>query len=174
MSKRFTKISWNEKKIVLEWTTQTETETHAHELQCADVPRPSFKDALQALREDVLVIAELDDDYGETMRVQSVSLSLNAKSGARGGVVTAMKGLEIANGPLAIHTPHLLAEGAGDDDERGDDGERPGVMPKGMWARIEALEAEAWAYLDGKRAPKPQTELPLAGAKEAELEGAGV
>ena len=169
MQKRFTKISWNEKKIVLEWTTQTETETHAHELQCADVPRPSFDEALQALREGVLVICELDDDYGETMRIQSVSLTTNAKSGGRGAVVTARKGLPIANSPLMLHTPHLLAESPSEDD--GKTGEQPCVMPKGMWSRIEALEAEAWAYLDGKRAPKPQAELPLEGAREPELAG---
>lgn len=171
MQKRFGRISWNEKKIALEWTVTNETETHAHELTCADVPRPAFNEALQALRPDVLVICELDDEYGETMRVQSVSLTTNAKSGARGAVVTAMKGLELANGPLSLHTPHLLAESASDN-EKGE-GETSGVMPKGMWPRIEALEAEAWAYLDGKRAPKPQTELPLAGVKEAELAGAG-
>jgi hypothetical protein len=174
MQKRFTKISWNEKKIALEWTTQTDTETHAHELQCADAPRPSFNDALQALRRDLLIICELDDEYGETMRIQSVSLTTNAKSGARGAVVTAMKGLEIANGPLALHTPHLLAERpSDDDDDRIDD--RAGVMPKGMWARIEALEKEAEAYLNGQRAPKVQAELPLDGSdqEEPELAGAG-
>lgn len=158
MQKRFTKISWNEKKIALEWTTQTDTETHAHELTCADVPRPSFDEALQALRPDVLAICELDDEYGETMRIQSVSLTTNAKSASRGGVVTARKGLPIANSPLMLHTPHLLAESPNEDDGTED---AAGLMPKGMWARIEALETEAWAYLDGKRAPKPQTEFEL-------------
>ena len=105
MLKRFKKISWDERTITLEWTTQKETETHEHELTCADVPRPAFSEALQALGRDVLVIAELDEDYRDGMRVQSVSLSMNAKSGARGAVVTAMKTLEIANAPLALHTP---------------------------------------------------------------------
>lgn len=169
MQKRFTKISWNEKTITLEWTTQKETETHGHELTCADAPRPAFDKALQALGRDILIIAELDDDYGDGMRVQSVSLSMNAKSGARGAVVTAMKTLAIANSPLAIHTPHLLAEHQG---ELPLEGESRGVMPDGMWKRIEALEKEAWAYLDGQRAPKGQPEL--SADREAELEGAGV
>jgi hypothetical protein len=179
--KRFKKIRWNGKEVALEWTatTQDGAETHDHQLTCKDAPHPEFDAALQALKQDVLVIAELDDEepsieipgYGETMRVQSVSLSLNAKSGNRGAVVTAMKTLQLANAPLALHTPHLVAE---TDDDEGDEGERAGVMPAGMWARIEALEKEAWAYLDGKRAPKAQQELPLSTAPEPELEGAVV
>jgi hypothetical protein len=175
--KRFKRIKWNGRDVSLEWTatTQDGAETHDHQLTCKDAPNPEFDAALQALKQDVLVIAELQDEegdlpgYGETMRVQSVSLSLNAKSGNRGAVVTAMKTLQLANAPLALHTPHLVAE---TDDDEGDEGERAGVMPAGMWARIEALEKEAWAYLDGKRAPKAQQELPLTTAPE--LEGAGV
>lgn len=162
--KRFKKISWNGKQVSLEWTAtiQDGAETHEHQLTCKDAPNPEFDVALQALKRDVLVIAELEEaDYEEGMRVQSVSLSLNAKSGNRGAVITAMKTLELANAPLALHTPHLVAEIDTDGD---DEGERAGVMPTGMWSRIETLEKEAWSYLDGKRAPKPQTELTLAGA----------
>lgn len=188
MKKRFKKIIWNEKLITLEWTTQDGSEVHDHKLECEDKPKASFDEKLQALRQDVLTVAQLDASYGEGMRVRSVSLSLSEKSGARGAVVTALKTLDIANAPLALHTPHLLAEGA--EDEGGADAkpnDKTGVMPAGMWDRIEELETEAWAYLSGQRAPKAQTEMPLETPKEPakptrrgktsmepELEGAGV
>lgn len=172
MKKRFKKISWNEKQVALEWTEQRDTEAHDHALTCKDAPLASFDEALQALRDDVLIIAELDGNYDEDMRVQSVSLSFSEKSGARGCVVTAMKTLAIANAPLALHTPHLLAESAGGGDDNGGEAEpaKTGVVPDGMWARIEALEKQAWAYLNGKRAPKEQTDL----LEQEELEGAAV
>jgi hypothetical protein len=163
MEKRFKKIRWNGSEVGLEWTSQDGSETHNHELTCKDEPRDEFDEALQSLRGDVLVIAELPREYGKDMRVQSVSLSMNAKSGARGAVVTAMKTLAKANSPLALHTPHLLAEIPG---ELPLDGEPTGVMPTGMWGRIEKLEQEAWAYLAGKRAPVDETDSP---AEEREL-----
>ncbi|MDB4892197.1 MAG: hypothetical protein JWL61_4052 [Gemmatimonadetes bacterium] len=188
MKKRFKRIKWNEKEVTLEWTTQDGSETHDHQLTCKDAPKDSFNAALQALRDDVLTISQLDKQYGEDMRVQSVSLSLSEKTGTRGAVVTALKSLDIANAPLALHTPHLVSEGA--DDDGGADAkpnDKTGVMPDGMWDRIEELETEAWAYLSGQRAPKAQTEMPLETPKEPakptrraktsmepELEGAGV
>lgn len=171
--KRFKKIRYNERSVVLEYTVHDGTKTEEIAFGCEDAPHADFSAALQALGVDVLNICELDESYGKDMRIQAVSLSLNAKSGARGAVVTAMKALQIANGPLALHTPHLLSETA-DDDDGDDTGERAGVMPEGMWDRVEALETEAWAYLEGKRAPKQQMDLPLEGAKEPELAGAGV
>lgn len=167
MQKRFKKIRWNGSEVGLEWTSQDGSETHNHELTCKDDPRAEFDTALQSLRGDVLVIAELPREYGTDMRVQSVSLSLNQKTGARGAVVTSMKTLKIANGPLALHTPHLLAEIPG---ELPLEGEPTGVMPTGMWGRIEKLEQEAWAYLAGKRAPVEATEE---SSDESELAGAG-
>ena len=189
MKKRFKKIIWNEKLITLEWTTQDGTEQHDHELTCADAPKPSFDVALQALLEDVLMITQHDATYGEGMRVRSVSLSLSEKTGVRGAVVTALKPLDIANAPLALHTPHLVSEGASDDEGGADakPNDKTGIMPAGMWDRIEELETEAWSYLAGNRAPKAQTEMPLETPKEPakptrraktsmepELEGAGV
>jgi hypothetical protein len=178
--KRFTAIKWNEKAVELEWTTLEGAITHDHQLSSPDEPHLEFRTALQALREDVLTIVEVEDAYGDGMRVQSVSLSRGEKSGLRGAVITAMKTLAIANGPLAIHTPHLV-----EDDESDDNGaeakstEKRGVMPIGMLTRIEALEDEAWEYIGGKRAPtvKGLEGTPLAKPahdEEPELEGAGV
>jgi hypothetical protein len=173
MKKRFKKISWNERQVALEWTEQRDTEAHDHALTCKDAPLASFDAALQELCDDVLDIAELGEMYSDGMRVQSVSLSLSEKTGARGCVVTAMKTLAIANAPLALHTPHLLAESASNGDEPSGEAEpaKTGVVPDGMWARIERLEKEAWAYLAGKRAPREQIDLL---EKSEELEGAGV
>lgn len=179
IDKRFTKISYNEKEVVLEWTTKDGADTRAVDLKCPEEPHLDFRIALQALREDVLAIVEVDDAYGDGMRVQSVSLSRGEKSGLRGAVITAMKTLAIANGPLAIHTPHLV-----EDDESDDNGaeakstEKRGVMPIGMLTRIEELEDEAWEYIGGKRAPTVKglegTPLAKPAAEAPELEGAGV
>lgn len=166
MKKRFKKIHWNEKEVRLEWTSEDGTSVHEHELTSAEAPHLDFDAALQALRGDVLVIVELDDtDYGEGLRVQAVSLSLSAKTGHRGAVITALKTLAIANGPLALHTPHLV-EAAAEEGSTGkaESEDTRGVMPTDMLARIETLEREAWAYLDGKRAPKAQQELELSSA----------
>jgi hypothetical protein len=177
--KRFTAIKWNEKSVELEWTTLEGAITHDHQLSSPDEPHLEFRTALQALGEDVLDICELEEGYGAGMRVQSVSLSLSGKTAKRGVVVTAMKTLAQTNAPLALHTPHLV-EAKDDDGEAKPAGkakaeEVKGVMPAGMLTRIEALEAEAWEYLAGKRAPKRQTELALGTtAEEPELEGAGV
>lgn len=142
---RFKKIRWDQKAITLLWTTESGTETHDHELVSQQEPHADLNGAMQALASDVLNVCELDAAI-EYLRVQSVSLSFSEKSGLRGAVVTALKPVMIANSPVVLNTPHLT-----------EDGEDPkGVMPAHMWRRILALEAEAQAYLDGKRAPKAQ------------------
>lgn len=169
--KRLKKISWNEKEVHLEWTTSEWDESRDIDLTCKDEPHLDFRSALQALKADVLTICGLDKGYGEEMRVQSVTLSFNEKSSARGVVVTAMKTLDIANAPLALHTPHLIA-----DEQTDMMNERAGRMPDGMLARIEALEKEAWAYASSeKRAPKSVAQATAPEEeKEEETEEAGV
>lgn len=145
---RFQKIKWNLKAVSLTWTTESGTETHEHELTSSQTPHEDFERALQALKDDVLELCELYD-YEDGVRVSSVTISYSEKSGRRGAVVTALKTLAVANAPLVLNTPHLAQEGEND----------KGVLPPAMWRRVLALEVEAQAYVDGKRAPKEQRDM---------------
>ena len=154
---RFKKIKWDQKAVTLIWTTESGTETHEHDLTSMQEPHTDLNDALQALNTDVLNVCEIDAAC-EDLRVQSVTLSYSEKTGLRGAVVTALKPVRIANAPVVLNTPHLTE--AGDDPK--------GVMPPSMWRRILALELEAQAYLNGKRAPKDQLD---AFAEDIEHDG---
>ena len=141
---RFSKIKYDTKEVSLKWTTEKAGETHEHQLTSAQTPHPDFVAALADLVNDVSTICDFPIDYEDGVRVQSVSLSLSEKTGQRGAVITALKSLAIANAPLVLNTPHLVEDG------------ESGVMPHGMPRRLEALQREAAAYLNGKR---EQTEL---------------
>lgn len=153
---RFKKIRWNQKEVMLKWTTESSGETHEHELTATQEPHADLDTALQALASDVLNVCELDAPL-EDVRVQSVSLSFSETTGLRGAVVTALKPVAIANAPVVLNTPHLAEDGE----------QAKGVMPPGMWRRVLALEEEARLYIGGKRAPKAQLDV-FASASETQ------
>lgn len=110
-------------------------------LTSRDAPHPDLKLALQALKPLALEICELDTQYGQKMRVQSVSWSYD-KDGFRGAVVTCLRELRGVPSPLVINTPSLS--------ERETDEVEP-TMPRAMSNALDALEQEAEKFVNGYR-----------------------
>jgi hypothetical protein len=158
---RFTKIKWNTKELLLEWTTERGGETHGHELTSKGTPHPDFVEALKALKDDVIEIAELPLSYAHGLRVQSVTMSRSEKTGVEGAVITGLKSLTSATSPLVLNTPYLV----------NDPQAETGAMTSGMAERLETLRFEAERYIEGKRA---QGELfPPSAAEERANADAG-
>lgn len=157
---RFKKIKYNGEKVVLHWTTSKVMEEVAHELISTQTPHPRLVDTLAAFVPEVLDLLELPADYDVGLRV--VGLSINTQEdGRRGLVVTCLKALEGAQGPLVLNTPNLP--------EPGDDAQQPS-LPSTMLRLMERAEREAEAFVNGKRA---QVDM-FADADEREPATAGV
>lgn len=143
---RLRKIKHKAGKTEIHWTTTVEDtgdETKS-ELTSFDDPEPEFVTAMEALAADVLEICELPDDYTIGMDVTGLSLSYTDDD-RMGATITALKGLEEANSPLVINTPHLP--------EIDFDDPNPQMTP-GMERRVDDLIERAKRFIGGKRAQK--------------------
>lgn len=136
----FRKIKHSD-KTELTWTTSAGGEdVIVATLASYDLPEPEFREAFAALVPHVVQLLELPEDYGEGMKVTSVSIGRNDHQGL-GVVITALKKISGAKAPLVINTPHVV-----EIDESGPE------MTDALFHAIEELEARAARYVQGHRA----------------------
>ncbi len=117
-----------------------------YSFSCADEPKPSFRKAIDDLREDVLDICELPDEYLDRIRVNGVSFSWGGENETMGAVIIAQMLLEKSNGNLNLNTPHKIAEFYG---ETGDGRQ---LLDPDCVGRLGKLIDEAADYVKGIRA----------------------
>lgn len=115
-------------------------------LRSVEAPHPDLPAKMAALAYDVRKLLELPHDWAKDgFTVAKVIWSLSEKTGVRGAVMSCQVALECADAPLVLNTPHLPFE------QYSETGNGP-LMPEATIARLNELEAEALAFLDGKRA----------------------
>lgn len=125
----FKKIKFDGDKVELHFTEYSKKSglDDTVRLVSHDTPHPDFVHALTALRAHVVSVCELDDDTERRLTVRGVTITEKDTV-----VITALKELMDMDVPLVLNTPNHL----------------PSYE---LHLAITALEAEAEAYVDGKR-----------------------
>lgn len=144
-SLRFTKIKYDGQKVRLEYQRLRADggDPDAFSLQASDKPTRAFVEALEALAQDVVTIAELAERDRARITVRGVTITWT--NDILGAVITALKALQTADAPLILNTPHLPSQpyheaGGGL------------LLPESTVGRLQALMHEAERYLAGERA----------------------
>ena len=145
--KRVTKIKVKKGVFYFGWEVfQANTKNwDQHTLSCKDEPRPELLERLQILANHVTEICEFGEWETKKLIVSGVSMSYDGDGNCY-LVITAQKTLEYSKAPLIINTPARpeMPESENDD-------------PAFCWSDelctdIDALEKEAWGYIEGERA----------------------
>lgn len=114
-----------------------------------DEPLHSFTQALEDLTDCIAKIFQFSPKYAESLEARGISLSYQGADERMGAVFSAVMTRETSSRPFNLHTPLLL--------EPSEDGDDDGpVLSPACLKRIDDLVSEAYDYLDGKRAPKPE------------------
>lgn len=135
------KVKWDAVRVRVEYQ-QLRFDNRYDELVIGsfDVPSLEFQAALQALEADVIEICALPVDYTEGLKVRSVSFTYS--DATMGAVITALKVLKTAKGPLVINTPYLTETGVNESD--------PGpFLPDATIERLRDLVQRAVGYIGG-------------------------
>jgi hypothetical protein len=145
---RFKKIKLTkEGKVQAEYEINNEKgTTDEYSFSCTDEPKPSFRQAMADLAQDVVEICELSDDDLNRIGVSGVSLSWGGENETMGAVIIAYMMLTKSSGNLNLNTPHKIA------DYYGETGDRQQLLNPKCVERIETLIAEAEDYVKGIRA----------------------
>lgn len=104
---QITKIHITEARIEIDYRRPFTRDDKVHfdefSLKCSEPAEPSLYKAIKDLKDDVLAICELPDDYG--LGLKPISVSLRWSEDLFGAVISATKTLKRSNSPLVIHTP---------------------------------------------------------------------
>jgi hypothetical protein len=151
---QFTRIWFDGSTVALGWSDKPAGATEKHEFEHTERPTGAFRDALSAFGPFVSTLLSLPDHWRDELVVRSLSLKVEAKTGARGLQVTVMRKIaEAKNRPVTITTPYLSAPPA---DYEGDG---VGYLDDVTLALIDEAETQAEAYRGGDYGE--QTSLPL-------------
>lgn len=140
----FNKVKYDGSRMVLEYALERGDDRQPEDLTLNSPDRPvqAFKDALQALAQDVCTICELPEQDATRIEVRSVTVT--HKNGILGLCICGLKGLQTANAPLVLNTPHLTEA------PYSDTGGGP-LLAKGTLDRLRTLLDQAEAYVCGVR-----------------------
>lgn len=122
-------------------------------LKSEEPPHPDFNKAFEELRDEVLLLCEIDDDPG-VIEVTGVSFSWS--EGDYGAVLTATRELRDKDLPLNLNTPVLWS-----DVSEGAEGQ---MLPEQTIDKLQRLMVECERYIEGER---QQMKLDLEASKEA-------
>src|SRR5688572_8176909 len=106
---KFTKIKRGD-RVELAWLPACDSENDEREqtLRSYDTPKKEFGEAMDALVPHVLKLLELPAEYGEGLKVTSLSISYQKAHDDRMGVViTCLKSIAGAVSPVVFNTPYL-------------------------------------------------------------------
>lgn len=170
---RFLKIKFSKGKVRLEYEVKSKKgDMDEFYIACSDEPRPEFKDALAALKTDVLNMCELPEDYLTRISVNGVSFSYGGDAEVMGATISASMSLRKSNVPLNLNTPHKPSE------PYAESGDGADLLDDECVERLERLIEEAEEYVGGRRAQgelfdaKPKVEIngtPVGAIKGAEI-----
>lgn len=131
---------------------QADGEFDEFTMSCKQEPHIDFVTALSDLAPSVKEILELPDEYAQGLVVSGVSFTHKETEAGEveGCVITAQKALKGHPAPAIFNTPHKTEVPYS---ETGDDS---ATLTQTAIVALEALKAEAEAYIGGKRGePKP-------------------
>ena len=156
--KRITKIKVKKGVYYFAWEVfQASTNNwDQHTLSCKDQPRLELLERLQVMANHVTEICEFGEWETKKLIVSGVSLGYSDKGNCY-LVITAQKALEYSKAPLIINTPARPATPESDAESQ------EFCWSDELTADIDALEQEAWKYIDGERA---QMTLDFEGEKK--------
>ena len=145
--KRVTKIKVKKGVYYFGWEVfQASTKNwDQHTLSCKDQPRPELLERLQTLANHVTEICEFGEWETKKLIISGVSLSYSDEGNCY-LVITAQKALEYSKAPLIINTPPRPEMPDSDADSQ------EFCWSDELCADIDALEQEAWMYINGDRA----------------------
>jgi len=148
--RRFKKIKSNGGKVILVYEQKNrEGIWDTYTIESTEAPAPSFNNAIQGMREPLLVETEL---FGlvDPLHITVGGVSISHASGIVGLVISGTRSLKRSGAPLVINSPHKPAEPYS---EGGD----PDLCLQGETVdALDALITQAELYLEGERA---QTDL---------------
>jgi len=138
------KISDEPHRIRIEYAKGIEFEdADEYMISSKEKGEPGLYAALQDLKEDVLEMCELPEEYGETMLISSVSFS--HANDIMGATITASKTLKMSQSPLILNTPHKPSM------PYSETGDESVCLGADAITRIESLIRFAKRYIDGER-----------------------
>ena len=146
---RFQKIKFNKGKVRMEYEVENDKgDMDEFAFTCGDEPKPEFKEALQALDQDIIEMCELPVEYINRVTVTGVSFSYGGEGEVMGAVIVSQMRLNKSNVPLNLNSPHKASEPYGEDaqDEQ--------LLDHDCVERLETLISEAEDYVKGIRAQK--------------------
>ena len=118
------------------------------QMESREEPHPGLKEALAALAEHVVEVAELPADQARMIdaRGAAFSWSQTSQGEVMGATIMALKRLARNRCPLVVNTPHTFEAAISESDT-----ECP-VLSDACAGALHTLALEAEAYVDGKRA----------------------
>lgn len=108
-------------------------------LESGEAPRVELREAMKALREDIIEMTELPIDEAG-LKVIGITYTHGDYQGV---VITALRELDNSNSPLVLNTPHFTSGNDNDSDMN--------VYSMECAERLDALEELVFAYVDGDR-----------------------
>ena len=141
---KFTK----EGKIAITYEQQTKTRFwDEYFMSCSEPARPEFYTAMENLREHVIDMCELPENYLNRIKVKGVTFSYGGEAGVMGATITAQMDLYNSNCPLNLNTPHKASDSY--NDQPADEAQ---LLSDDCVEALKALCEEAEAYIKGDRA----------------------
>jgi len=145
MSRRLTKVRYDEKKVEIHFERMRLGETDEFALKCSDAPLIDFTQALDALAEHIVTMIGVPRTWKLGLKVRGVTFSYAGENDTMGAVITALKTLETTLGPLVVNTPHATVE------PYNAEGDPSRCLTADCVKALRALETQAWRYVDGIR-----------------------
>ncbi|WP_425153971.1 hypothetical protein [Candidatus Palauibacter sp.] len=139
--KRFTKVKWDRKEVVLRWTTEEDGDVISHTLKSKQPPHPDFGIALGRFDTTVAQLIEVELDWADALRVIGLSIDYDDE-GRAGLIVTCLRELQATDAPLVLNMPRVLEP----------EGALGSGLPADLFDLLDRAVVQASAYLAGKRA----------------------
>ena len=146
------KVKYDGSTVTVIWEVEgTSGDKTRSELESTQQPEPELVDALERLLDDVLELCELPSGYRQGMRVTGLSVTWAAGEDPdvtrMGVVVTCMRSLKHANGPLVLNTPYVSEP----NEKMPDD---PKAISDDMHAHVMEVLLHARRFVEGARAQR--------------------
>ena len=145
---QITKIHFKEDRVRIEYQTSftkgDEVKVNKFVVDCAESPRQEFHTTLGSLRDDVIEICELEEEFAASMRIIGVTFAHD--DDIWGATISAAKTLKKSRSPFIIHTPYKPAV-----PDTGDNN-RISCLSVACVSRLDQLMKHAEGYVKGERA----------------------
>jgi hypothetical protein len=147
---KFTKIKYDGHAVTLEYQNDIESPegkkiaTVESKFRSTEKPLPSFKEALDDLKDEVEAILDGVLLFGACEKAKIRGVSLSWSNDIMGAVITALIPVKTANSPMTVNTPHLPEK------DYNPNGDAP-TLPIVCVNKLKRLIAEAERFFNGER-----------------------